>query len=149
MKSLAVAMYADDEGYLPQYATGDSAGMDLRARIVAPLTICPGEAHTIATGVRVAIPKGYVGLVCPRSGLSSLGIRGGNSPGVIDPDYRGEVKAILMNTATQEFVIAPGDRIAQLLIIPCPPVEVIILPGKDAFDVTDRGERGFGSTGLS
>ena len=147
MTTFAVRMYADDEGYLPKKATDGSVGLDLRARIEAPLYLWPGHAYGIKTGVHVEIPVGFVGLVCPRSGLSVAGIRGGNSPGVIDPDYRGEIQAILWNTGTQEFVIAPGDRVAQLLIMPTPEIVIVPTSLEDLTD-TSRGTGGFGSTGV-
>ncbi len=144
-----VGVYSPDLGYIPEAMTAGAAGFDLRARIAGSITIYPGEAYTIPVGIRLAIPRGYVGLVCPRSGLSAVGIRAGNSPGVIDSDYRGEVMAILTNTSTQEFVIAPGSRIAQIVFVEIPHVSFDIAMTPEALQETARGESGFGSTGLS
>ncbi len=130
---------------LPCKMTSDSAGFDLYAAINKEVTIKPGEYKLIPTGIAVAIPSGYEGQVRPRSGLAlRYGIAVLNSPGTIDSDYRGEVKAILINLGSELFSIKRGDRIAQLVINALPEIlikEVIELPD------TDRGQGGFGHTG--
>ena len=122
--------------------TGD-AGYDLRA--VEGATIPPGEHRVVPTGIALALPDGIAGLVTPRSGLAAQhGITLVNTPGLIDPNYRGEVKVILRNEGDEPFAVEPGDRIAQLLLVPfwAPDVEVVSeLAG------SDRGAAGFGSSG--
>jgi len=130
--------------YVPAYAHPGDAGADLRSAI--DLVIAPGERSTVPTGVSIALPDGFVGFVVPRSGLAAKhGLTIVNSPGTVDAGYRGEIRVTLLNTDSREpFVIAAGDRIAQLIVMPVSrarfvPVET--LPG------THRGESGFGSTG--
>ena len=122
--------------------TGD-AGYDLRAVEQVRL---PQEAHrVVATGVAIALPPGVAGLVTPRSGLAAEhGITLVNTPGLIDPDYRGEIKVVLRNEGERRFDVEPGDRIAQLLLIPFwgPELEVV-----DELPATGRGADGFGSSG--
>ncbi|MBC7288166.1 MAG: dUTP diphosphatase [Armatimonadetes bacterium] len=137
---------AEPGARLPEYATANSAGMDLRAHISQPITIAPGERTLIPTGIRLAIPPGYEGQVRPRSGLA---IRHGltvlNSPGTIDADYRGEVKVVLANLGSEPVTIQPGDRIAQLVIAP---VVRAFLVRVEELPESDRGEGGFGHTGV-
>ena len=133
-----------DGARLPSRAHDDDAGLDLRAAEVARIE--PGRRASVGTGLAVAIPGGYAGLVLARSGLAAKhGIALVNAPGLIDPGYRGEIRVLLLNTDPSEtFEIEPGDRIAQLLVIPfvtAEPVEV------DGLDETRRGLAGFGSTG--
>jgi dUTP diphosphatase len=129
---------------LPSRVHEGDAGLDLHAAEAA--TLPPGERASIATGVAVEIPPGHAGLVLPRSGLSDRnGIALVNSPGLIDPGYRGEVRVLLLNTdRAQTFEIEPGDRIAQLLLTPFADAEPV-----EASDlaVSSRGEDGFGSSG--
>jgi dUTP pyrophosphatase len=132
-------------GAVPRYAHPGDAGCDLVS--AESLTLAPGRRHTVSTGTSIALPEGYAALVMPRSGLASKnGIGLVNSPGVIDAGYGGEIKVVLINTdSSASFSIEPGDRIAQLVILPVStarfhPVER--LPG------SHRGESGFGSTGL-
>ena len=132
-----------DDAVLPSRAYAGDAGLDLAA--AEGITIAPGERAVVGTGLAVAIPDGYTGLVVPRSGLAARnGIGKVNSPGVIDAGYRGEVRVVLLNTDRETpFTVEPGMRIAQLLVVPVPPVrlvEVDELPG------SERGERGFGSS---
>ncbi len=128
---------------LPAYATDGAAGMDVVA--AEPLTLAPGARAAVATGFAIAIPHGFEVQVRPRSGLAlKYGITCLNTPGTIDSDYRGEVKVILANLGTEPFVIARGDRIAQL--VPAP-VQRATLDEIDTLDDTVRGAGGFGSTG--
>lgn len=128
---------------LPRYATDGAAGMDVVA--AEDLTLAPGARHAVATGFAMAIPAGYEVQVRPRSGLAlKYGITCLNTPGTIDSDYRGEVKVILANLGHEDFVIARGDRIAQL--VPAP-VQRADLDEVVSLDETERGSGGFGSTG--
>jgi dUTP pyrophosphatase len=107
----------------------------------------PGERATVSTGVAVAIPSGYAGYVQPRSGLAAdHGITMVNAPGLVDSGYRGELRVILLNTDREEpFEIEPGMRIAQLVVLSVPPVELRLV---DELPASERGERGFGSSAL-
>ena len=130
---------------LPEYATVNSAGMDVRADITESLTLGPLERAMIPTGLYMAIPAGYECQVRPRSGLAAKhGISVLNAPGTIDADYRGEVKVILVNLSNEAFVIEPGERIAQLVVARHESVE---WESVEVLDGTSRGEGGFGSTG--
>lgn len=127
----------------PKVATAGSAGADISS--AADVTIKPGETKLIPTGLVMEIPTGHVGLMFPRSGLSlKTSLRQPNSVGVIDSDYRGEVRGMFTNTGTCDVVIRRGDRIAQMIVLPIPGVEWVEVAelGK-----TERGEGGFGSTG--
>jgi dUTP pyrophosphatase len=129
---------------LPAYATDGAAGMDVVA--AEELTLAPGARHAVATGFAMAIPHGYEVQVRPRSGLAlKHGITCLNTPGTIDSDYRGEVKVILANLGSEPFPIKRGDRIAQL--VPAP-VHRAVLTEVTSLDETQRGARGFGSTGV-
>ena len=131
---------------LPEYESKSAAGMDIRAALEAPVTLKPGERTLIPTGLQMSIPNGFEAQIRPRSGLA---IRNGitmlNSPGTIDADYRGEVKVIAINHSNEAFTVEHGDRIAQMVIAP-----VTQFPVKEVNDLssTDRGEGGFGSTGV-
>ena len=131
---------------LPQYATAQSAGMDLRANLDAPVTLKPLERRLIPTGLHIALPVGYEAQVRPRSGLAlKKGITVLNTPGTIDADYRGEIGVILINLSQDEFVVEDGERIAQMVIArhdqgDFEEVEVL--------DETERGEGGYGHTGV-
>ncbi|MEH3047877.1 dUTP diphosphatase [Sphingomonas adhaesiva] len=128
---------------LPVYATPGAAGMDVVA--AEDVTLAPGARHAVATGFAMAIPPGFEVQVRPRSGLAlKHGVTCLNTPGTIDSDYRGEVKVILANLGGEPFVVARGDRIAQLLPAP---VLVATLAEVDTLDDTARGAGGFGSTG--
>jgi dUTP pyrophosphatase len=130
----------------PVYATSGSAAFDLHADIPEELHVLPGRVALIPTGLRLAIPDGYVGLVCPRSGLAlKHGITVLNAPGVIDSDYRDVVGVILINLGAGSFTIQRGDRIAQLMIAPVVRAEFDLVP---QLDETVRGTGGFGSTGV-
>ncbi|MEC7623698.1 MAG: dUTP diphosphatase [Pseudomonadota bacterium] len=128
---------------LPAYATDGAAGMDVLAAEDA--TIAPGQRHAVATGLSVAIPAGYEIQVRPRSGLAlKHGITVPNTPGTIDSDYRGELKVILINYGAEDFAIARGDRVAQLVLAP---LTQATWDEVDRLDDTARGSGGFGSTG--
>jgi dUTP pyrophosphatase len=131
---------------LPDYATADSAGLDLMAAIGAPKSLVPAERALIPSGLSIALPSGYEAQVRPRSGLAyKNGITVLNSPGTIDSDYRGEVCVILINHGDEPFVIERGMRIAQLVISP---ITQLTWDEVETLTDTARGERGFGSTGL-
>jgi dUTP pyrophosphatase len=133
-----------DDAQLPGQAYEADAGLDLAAcdRIEIP----PGGRAVVGTGLAVAIPRGHAGLVVPRSGLAARhGLGKVNAPGLIDPGYRGEVKVILLNTdRTEPFVVEPGMRIAQLVIVELPAVELVEV---DELPPSERGEGGLGSSG--
>jgi dUTP pyrophosphatase len=129
----------------PARTRAGDAGYDLRA--VEAFRLQPGERAVVPTGVAIAVPDGAAGLVVPRSGLAAKhGISVVNGPGLIDPSYRGEVKVVLVNLGQEPYEGAPGDRIAQLLLVPCltPEVRTVdeLPPSRDG-----RGEAGFGSSG--
>jgi dUTP pyrophosphatase len=129
---------------LPDYASDGAAGMDICA--AEGLTLRIGKRHAVATGFAFAIPCGYEVQVRPRSGLAlKHGITCLNTPGTVDSDYRGEVKVILANLGDEDFVIARGDRIAQLVVAPVTHAAMVEV---DALDDTARGAGGFGSTGV-
>ncbi|MCI5560590.1 MAG: dUTP diphosphatase [Phocaeicola sp.] len=131
---------------LPTYATLLSAGMDLRANIEAPIHLAPGERILVPTGIFMALPEGYEAQIRPRSGLAAkYGISLLNSPGTIDADYRGEIKAILVNHSTEPFTIEDGERIAQMVIAR---YERIEWEEVENLSETDRGTGGFGHTGV-
>lgn len=128
---------------VPSYATGGAAGLDIVA--AEDVTLAPGARHAVATGFAIAIPEGYEVQVRPRSGLAlKHGITCLNTPGTIDSDYRGEVKAILANLGSEPFEVRRGERIAQL--VPAP-VQKARFAEVEQLDETARGEGGFGSTG--
>ena len=136
----------NDNATLPQYATSGSAAMDLTACIDAPVTIAPRQLVTIPTGIAIALPScDYVALIFARSGLGvKHGISLSNGVGVIDSDYRGELKVGLTNLSDEPYTIQPGDRVAQLAILPVVQANVVQV---SELDQTGRGAGGFGSTG--
>lgn len=137
----------NDSGFdLPQYATPQAAGLDLRAAIAEPVTLAPGERTIIPTGLRIALPDGYEMQLRPRSGLAiKSGITLLNSPGTIDADYRGEIGVILINLSNEPFTVNDGDRICQMVITDYTHVE---WESVDRLDRTERGDGGFGHTGV-
>lgn len=144
--TISVTRLTHAEGLaLPSYATEHSAGMDLLAAVVEPVTLKPLERKLIPTGLSIALPDGYEAQVRPRSGLAHKnGITVANAPGTIDADYRGEVGVILLNLSNEPFTIERGMRIAQMVIAPYTRAqfsEVLEL------SQTARGAGGFGSTG--
>ena len=132
---------------LPKYQTELSAGMDLYANIDEPITLKPLERTLVKTGLFISLPKGYEAQVRPRSGLAfKNGITVLNTPGTIDADYRGEIGVILVNLSSQDFTINDGDRIAQMVIAKH---DTAIWEEEENLDETNRGEGGFGSSGVS
>lgn len=131
---------------LPTYATQGSAGLDLRACIEAPMTLKPGETNLVASGMAIHIAdSGYAALILPRSGLGHKhGIVLGNLVGLIDSDYQGQIFVSVWNRGQAEFTIQPMERIAQMIIVPVAQVEFNVV---EAFDASERGAGGFGSTG--
>lgn len=143
MKLQIKRLYPDAE--LPRYMTQGAAAMDLAAHLSEPVTLPPHTPVMIPLGIAVAIPEGYVGLLFGRSGLGAKqGICPSNAVGVIDSDYRGEVKASLINHTDRPAVIEPGQRVAQLVIVPCIQMET---EECDTLPETARGTGGYGSTG--
>lgn len=131
---------------LPEYATPGSAGMDLKANIAEPIVLDSLERQMIPTGLHIQLPDGYEARVQPRSGLAAKhGVTVCNTPGCVDADYTGEIKVILINLSNEKFIVNPGDRIAQLIISKYEKVEWDEVA---TLDETERGEGGFGSTGL-
>jgi dUTP pyrophosphatase len=132
---------------LPAYETAGAAGLDLRAAIMAPLTLAPGERALIPTGLAMQLPEGFEGQVRPRSGLALRhGVTVLNAPGTVDSDYRGEVSVVLINHGQEPFSIQRGDRIAQFVIAPVTQAELLEV---STLDATARGAGGYGSTGIS
>jgi dUTP pyrophosphatase len=131
---------------LPAYATAQSAGMDLRANLAEPIVLHPLERRLIPTGLHIALPEGYEAQVRPRSGLAlKHGLTVLNSPGTIDADYRGEIGVVLVNLSQDDFVVNDGERIAQLVIAR---YEQATLVTVETLDETERGEGGYGHTGV-
>ncbi|MBB1538145.1 MAG: dUTP diphosphatase [Prevotella sp.] len=131
---------------LPTYATAQSAGMDLRANIDAPITLRPMERQLIPTGLHIALPEGFEAQVRPRSGLAlKHGITVLNTPGTIDADYRGELKVLLVNFSNTDFVINAGERVAQMVIAR---YEKVDFEQVTELDDTERGAGGYGHTGV-
>lgn len=131
---------------LPKYETKNSVGMDLRANITEGVVIRPLDRALIPTGLHIALPEGYEAQIRPRSGLAlKKGITCLNTPGTIDSDYRGDVGVILANISQEDFVVNPGDRIAQMIINKVERAEFELV---ESLDETERGEGGFGHTGV-
>ncbi len=131
---------------LPEYKTIGSSGMDLKASLEAPILLKPFDRALIPTGLYMAIPEGYEGQIRGRSGLAlKNGITLANGIGTIDSDYRGEIKVILINLGNEDFIVNNGDRIAQFVLIKYDRAD---LEEVDTLDITDRGEGGFGHTGI-
>ena len=131
---------------LPAYATPQSAGMDLRANLSEPITLHPMERRLIPTGLHIALPEGYEAQVRPRSGLAlKHGLTVLNTPGTIDADYRGEIGVVLINLSQEDFVINDGERIAQMVIARHEQGDLVVV---EDLDQTERGEGGYGHTGV-
>lgn len=146
MEKLQIKVVNKGKQQLPQYATPQSAGMDLRANIEEPFLLHPGERHLFPTGLHIQLPEGYEGQIRPRSGLAiKHGISMVNCVGTLDSDYTGDVGVILINHSNQCFEINPGERIAQLIIAP---IVQCVWNEVDELDDTERGEGGFGHSGI-
>ena len=131
---------------LPSYESEYAAGMDIRAALEEPVELQPGSRTLVPTGLQMALPKGYEAQIRPRSGLAYRnGITMLNTPGTIDADYRGEVKVLAVNLGEEPFAIEHGDRIAQMVIAPVTQADVL---EAQTLPDTERGEGGFGSTGV-
>jgi dUTP pyrophosphatase len=147
--NIQIALLPHAEGLeLPHHATKLSAGMDIRAAVSheEPIFLGVGERGLIPTGLQISLPQGYEAQVRPRSGLAfKHGVTVLNSPGTIDADYRGEIKVILVNLGNEPYMVHRGERIAQLVIAKHESVEWDVV---DTLDETNRGEGGFGHTGL-
>ena len=130
---------------LPQYATPLSAGLDIRANLEEPIVLKPLERVLVPTGLSIALPEGYEAQVRPRSGLAlKKGVTVLNSPGTIDADYRGEIRVILINLSSDDFIIEDGERVAQMVIARHEQAE---WEEVEVLDQTERGVGGFGHTG--
>ena len=137
------------DAVVPRYKTSGAAGMDLAACLASPLTLAPGRTARVPTGLQIALPARHEGQVRPRSGLAARhGVTVLNAPGTVDEDYRGEVQVLLINHGDKAFTIQSGDRIAQLIVAPVTHVEIETVQGEAALGGTERGEGGFGSTGV-
>ena len=131
---------------LPAYATSQSAGMDLRANIESPITLHPMERTLVPTGIRIELPEGYEAQVRPRSGLAlKHGVTVLNTPGTRDSDYRGELKVLLVNLSNDDFEVNAGERVAQMVIARH---ETATWEEVEVLDETERGEGGYGHTGV-
>lgn len=144
-----VKIYNKSNNAIPSYSTEQAAGMDLRAFIEEPITIMPNERKLIHTGIHVSLPVGYEIQVRPRSGLAfKNGITVLNTPGTIDADYRGEIGVILVNLSNEPFSIYNGDRIAQMVLNQVPVIEWQPAPSIEELGSSERGEGGFGHSGV-
>lgn len=146
LKTPTIFIEREEGAQLPEYATDGAAGADVRALISAPVTLLPGERLLIPTGLKADIPAGYEIQVRPRSGLAlKNGITILNSPGTIDSDYKGPIGVILANFSDDPFEVKPGDRIGQLVVAK---VESATFLRTEKVGTSERGEGGFGSTGV-
>ncbi|MDE5608247.1 MAG: dUTP diphosphatase [Muribaculaceae bacterium] len=146
MNTLKVKIINKSHHHLPEYATPGSAGMDVRAYLSEPVTLRSLERAMIPTGLYISLPVGYECQVRPRSGLAAkYGVTVANAPGTVDADYRGEIKVILINLSTEPFVVNDGERIAQLVVARH---EVVEWEPAETLDTTERGDGGFGHTGV-
>lgn len=142
---IEVRAEAREGAALPSYESAGAAGADVRAFLDAPVELLPGDRLLVPTGLSFEVPEGYELQVRPRSGLAFRhGVTVLNAPGTIDSDYRGEVKVLLVNLGKEKFMINPGDRIAQLVLSPVAKASFRI----SELSRTERGEGGFGSTGV-
>jgi dUTP pyrophosphatase len=145
MSNIQINIINRSNNPLPAYATSGSAGMDIRANILAPIELKPLERQLIPTGLFVQLPENYEIQIRPRSGLAfKQGITCLNTPGTIDSDYRGEIKVLLINLSNEIQVINNSDRIAQMVFAKTENIELIAV---DVINETERGEGGFGHTG--
>ena len=145
MAEIKVKVLNTSANALPEYATEDSAGMDLRANLTEPLTLKPMQRALVPTGLSIELPKGFEGQVRPRSGLAiKQGLTCLNAPGTIDADYRGEINIILINLSQEDQVIQHGDRIAQLVVQQYSRISWTVV---EELSSTKRAAGGFGHTG--
>jgi len=146
LKIKAVSPKIGREIPVPHFATAGAAAMDLRACVDEPVTLAPGQRTLVPTGIAIALPDAeHVALVFARSGLGiKKGVCLSNGVGVIDSDYRGEIGVGLVNLSDETYTVQPGDRIAQLMVVPVVQPTVVLA---EELDETDRGSGGFGSTG--
>ncbi|MBR4179634.1 MAG: dUTP diphosphatase [Treponema sp.] len=146
MNKIEIKCVALNGAVMPVYKTDGAAGADVCALVDTPVTIKPGKFAMISTGLFFEIPTGYEIQVRPRSGLAAKnGVTVLNTPGTIDSDYRGELKVILINLGEKDFVVNSGERIAQIIVSPVTVADFTIT---DSLSDTQRGEKGFGSTGV-
>lgn len=146
---MKIKVFNNSKNELPQYATPQSAGLDLRANIQQDIVLNPGQRTLVPTGLHIQLPVGYEAHIRPRSGLAiKHGITCLNSPGTIDADYRGDVGVILINHGTEPFVIKQGDRIAQMVIVKHETAEWESVESMDQLEDTERGSDGYGHTGV-
>jgi dUTP pyrophosphatase len=142
---MKVRIVNKSQNSIPFYSTKQSAGMDVRADLAESLVLKPFERKLIPTGLFIQLPDGYEAQIRPRSGLAiNMGVTVLNSPGTIDADYRGEIKIILINLSQEDFIINPGERIAQMIISAYKQVE---WEEVEQLDDSERGQGGFGHTG--
>lgn len=131
---------------LPQHVTEQSAGLDLRADIKEPVILKPLERMLIPTGLHIQLPKGYVAMVCPRSGLAlKKGLTVINAPGIIDADYTGDVGVPLINLSNEDYTINPGERVAQMVVVA---YQTVQWKPVEQLEQTERGSGGFGHSGV-
>ena len=146
MPDVLIKIINHSDNDTPCYATPGAAGMDIRANLINPITLLPLQREMVPTGLFIELPEGYEAQVRPRSGLANnQGITCLNSPGTVDSDYRGEIKVILINLSDEQQTIQHGDRIAQMIISK---VERAKLQLVHQLNETERGEGGFGHTGI-
>ena len=146
---MKIKVFNNSQNELPQYATPQSAGLDLRADIKQDIILFPGERILVPTGLHIQLPVGYEAQVRPRSGLAiKKGITCLNSPGTIDADYRGNVGVVLINHGSESFTIKPGERIAQMVIAKHETAEWEPVESMDELEETERGSGGYGHTGV-
>lgn len=146
--NVTVPVVANTPHDLPSYSTPDSAGLDLRAKLDAPVVLEPGQRTLVPTGLHLALPQGFEAQVRPRSGLAyKHGVTVLNSPGTIDADYRGDVGVILINHGTDAFTVENGERIAQLVLARYERVEWDLIESVEQLPASVRGQGGFGHTG--
>ena len=143
---VSVKIVNESHHALPSYSTLFSAGMDIRANLSEPVTLAPMERRLIPTGLFIALPEGYEAQIRPRSGLAlKHGITIPNSPGTIDADYRGEIGVILINLSDEDFTIADGERICQMVVAPH---SRVVWTEAETLADSERGAGGFGHTGV-
>lgn len=146
---MKIKVFNNSKNELPQYATPQSAGLDLRANIQQDIVLNPGQRTLVPTGLHIQLPVGYEAHIRPRSGLAiKHGITCLNSPGTIDADYRGDVGVILINHGAEPFVIKQGDRIAQMVIAKHETAEWESVESMDQLEDTERSSDGYGHTGV-